>query len=395
MKILMLTPFFYPHTGGTEKYVRDLSVELVRSGHEVTIMAANLPFSKRGKKEEVKDGIKIIRLPAFEVLYMPIAFGFKKKMVENYDIVHVHCPPHGFVREIAGKVNKPVVATFHCDITVSGKFAGIPLPGFVTHLLEFFGEMYALRSLPKVDEIITTTESYAAESPVMKHLPRNPIPIGIHYENFDKVIAKLGIDVAKKKPGQILFLGRLAANKGVNFLIQAMPKILQKHPGARLIICGEGEEKKSLVNHIKKLGLESYVTFYGVIDLDTLVKLYAESNVFVLPSINALEAFGIVQLEAMACSTPIVASDIRGVNNVAGKGGMVVPKENPDMLADAVIKVLGDNELAREMGREGRKLIETKYIWPSIVKQIEAVYKKAIDKNNARIAKKAGGARGK
>ena len=114
-----------------------------------------------------------------------------------------------------------------------------------------------------------------------------------------------------------------------------------------------------------------------------MVRLYAESSVFVLPSINSLEAFGIVQLEAMACSTPVIASDIRGVNSVAGKGGMIVPKENPEALSEAIIKILDDPEKARLMGAEGRRLVETKYIWPEIVKQVEAVYKKAIKKKKA------------
>ncbi|MFC1767383.1 glycosyltransferase family 4 protein [Candidatus Margulisiibacteriota bacterium] len=384
MKILMMSPFYYPHTGGTEKYVRDLSIALVEKGHDVTIMCANLPFSKRGKKEEVKDGVKIVRFPAFELLYLPIAFGFKRKMTKDFDIIHVHCPPYGFVREMAGKVPQPVVATFHCDITLTGKFFGIPVPRVVTWLLDTFGKFYATRHLPKVDEIITTTESYAAGSPVMKDFPRNPIPIGIHYDKIDKVIAEEGIDVVKKKAGQILFLGRLAANKGVNFLIKAMPKILEKHPEAKLVITGEGEEKKSLVSLIKKLGIESYVTFYGIIDFKTLVRLYAESNMFVLPSINSLEAFGIVQLEAMACSTPVVASDIRGVNSVAGKGGLIAPKEDPSALADAIITILDNPQKAREMGIEGRKLVETKYVWPLIVKQVEAVYKKAMDKKKGK-----------
>lgn len=383
MKIVMLTPYFYPHTGGTEKYVKDLSIQLVKNGHDVTVISCNVPRAKKAKKEEVIDGVKIKRLPAIDFLYyLPVTLSFNLKMLEGYDLVHIHCPPHSFVRAVAGKVKIPVVTTFHCDITVTGQFFGVPIPRFITQGFEALMNWYADRFIPKADEIISTSESYASTSPVIKDMPRNIIPIGVYHDKLDESIKKQGIDPLKEKKKQILFLGRLAANKGIKYLVSAMPKILSSHPDAKLVICGEGEEKPSIVNQIKSLGLEGNITFYGTVDLDTLSRLYATSSVFVLPSINRLEAFGIVQLEAMACYTPVVASDIPGVNSVMdiGKSGLLVPKEDPDSIADAVIKIIGNPETIRQMGARGRQLVETKYDWPIISKEVEAVYKKAIAK---------------
>jgi len=383
MKIIMLTPYFYPHTGGTEKYVKDLSIQLVKNGHDVTVFATNVPRAKKAKKEEVIDGVKIKRLPAFDFLYyLPVAWSFKRKMLEGADIVHIHCPPHSFVRSVAGKIKSAVVTTFHCDITITGQFFGIPIPSFITHGFESLMDWYARLWLPKADEIISTSESYASTSPVIHNMRRNIIPIGVYHDKLDESIRKQGIDPIKDKKKQILFLGRLAANKGVNFLVAAMPKILAAHPDAKLVICGEGEEKPSIVSQIKKLGLESSITFYGTVNMDTLASLYSTSSVFVLPSINRLEAFGIVQLEAMACHTPVVAADIPGVNSVMdiGKSGLLVPKQKPDAIADAVIKIIGNPELIASMGKRGRELVETKYDWPIISKEVEAVYRKAIAK---------------
>lgn len=387
MKIVMLTPYFYPHTGGTEKYVKDLSIQLVKNGHDVTVIAANVPRAKKAKKEEVIDGVKVKRLPAVDFLYyLPITLNFNLKMLEGYDIVHIHCPPHSFVRSIAGKVKNAVVATFHCDITITEQFFGIPIPRIITHGFEAIMDRYACLFLPKVEEIISTSESYASTSPVMKNMPRNIIPIGVYHDKLDESIKKQGIDPLRDKKKQILFLGRLAANKGVKYLVAAMPKILAAHPDAKLVICGEGEEKPSIVNQIKSLGLENAVTFYGTVNLDTLSSLYATSSVFVLPSINRLEAFGIVQLEAMACYTPVVAADIPGVNSVMdiGKSGLLVPKQNPGAISDAVIKILSNPELIKSMGARGRQLVETRYDWPIISKEIEAVYKKAIAKKKGK-----------
>ena len=217
-------------------------------------------------------------------------------------------------------------------------------------------------------------------------MPRNVIPIGVYHDKLDESTRKQGIDPLKDKKKQILFLGRLAANKGIKYLVSAMPKILAAHPDARLIICGEGEEKPSIVNQIKNLGLEGSITFYGTVDLDTLTRLYTTSSVFVLPSINRLEAFGIVQLEAMACYTPVVAADIPGVNSVMdiGKSGLLVPKQNPDAISEAVIKILSNPELIISMGARGRQLVETKYDWPIISKEVEAVYRKAIAKKKGK-----------
>ncbi len=387
MKILMLTPYFYPHTGGTEKYVKDLAIQLVKNGHDVTVIAANVPRSKKAKKEEIIDGVKIKRLSAIDFLYyLPVTFSFNLKLLEGYDVVHIHCPPHSFVRSVAGKTNVPVVATFHCDITVTGQFFGVPIPRIFTQGFESIMDAFARLFLPKVDEIISTSESYASTSPVLKSMKRNIVPIGVYHDKLDESLKKQGIDPLKDKKKQILFLGRLAANKGVNFLVAAMPKILSAHPDAKLIICGEGEEKPSIVNQIKSLGLENAITFYGTVDLDTLSGLYSTSSVFVLPSINRLEAFGIVQLEAMACYTPVVASDIPGVNSVMdiGKSGLLTPKENPEAIADAVIKILSNPELVKSMGARGRQLVETKYDWPIISKEVEAVYKKAIAKKKGK-----------
>jgi len=398
MKILMLTPYFYPHTGGTEKYVKDLSGQLVKNGHDVTVISCNVPRAKKAKKEEIIDGVKIKRLSAIDFLYyLPITLSFRLKMLEGYDVVHIHCPPHSFVRTVAGKTKVPVVTTFHCDITVTDQFFGIPIPRFITSGFEAMMNWYADRFLPKVEEIICTSESYASTSPVMKNFPRNTIPIGVYHDKLDESIKKQGIDPLKDKKKQILFLGRLAANKGVKYLVSAMPKILEAHPDAKLIICGEGEEKPSIESQIKGLGLEGSITFYGTVNLDTLAMLYATSSVFVLPSINRLEAFGIVQLEAMACYTPVVASDIPGVNSVMdiGKSGLLTPIQNPDAIAAAVIKILKDPELLKSMGARGRHLVETKYDWPIISKEVELVYKKAIAKKKASLAGGSGQSRGK
>ena len=385
MKIVMLSPYFYPHTGGTEKYVRDLSTAMIKEGHEVTVITNNLPKDKNAPAHEtLPEGIKVIRLDAVDLFsYLPTSFGqFNLKMLEGFDIVHVHVPAFSFLRSVVGKVKQPVVVTYHCDVTISEKYFGVPVPSWSVPIFESSNNVYARTLLAKADAIYNTTETYAETSPVLKHLPHKSIPIGYFYDKVDETQRKIGMTPDKKNSRQLLFLGRLAGNKGCDYLVKAMPRVLEKFPDTKLIICGDGEEKAHILDLITQFGIGSSITFLGTATFEKLVELYYTSIAYIFPSINRLEAFGIVQLEAMANYTAVISSDIPGPNAVmeVGRSGLLVPKQDPEALAKAIISILSDPEKAKAMGKRGRELVETKYNWKTIVKQVEGVYKEALAK---------------
>ena len=387
MKIAMCVPFFFPHFGGTEKYVKDVSVEMISRGHQVTIITNNLPKEAGAPSKEVMDGINVIRLDAANWYgYLPVSGQFNIKMLEGFDIVHTHCPAFGFTRAVRNRLKKaPHVVTYHCDTTMSEKFLGVKMPKWAIKSIEFLTNVYAKLILPKVDRIITTTESYASTSPVMKHFAHTAIPIGIHYEQFDASMAKQGITSASRDMKKVLFLGRFAANKGIDYLVRAIPLVLKEVPDAKFVLCGEGEEKPHIEAFIDKVGVRDHIEFKGKVNLDEMVNLYSTSAMYVFPSINRLEAFGIVQLEAMSCSTPVIASNIPGVNNVmdVNQNGLLVEPRDVEGLAAAIVKLLKDPQLSRKMGEHGRKLVETKYNWKTIGDRIENLYKEAVAKKKA------------
>lgn len=385
MRIVMLSPYFYPHTGGTEKYVRDLSAVLIQEGNEVTVITNNLPKEKNAPAHEtLPEGIKVIRLDAVDMFsYLPVSFGqFNLKMLDGFDVVHVHVPAFSFLRAVAGKIKQPLVVTYHCDVTVSEKYFGIPVPQWVVPGFEGSSNLYARALLSKADAIYNTTETYAETSPVMKHIPHRVIPIGIFHDKIDEMQKKVGLTPDRKNPRQLLFLGRLAGNKGCDYLVKAMPKVLEKFPDAKLIICGDGEEKAHILDLVTQFGIGPSITFLGTATFEKLVELYYTSIAYIFPSINRLEAFGIVQLEAMANYTAVIASDIPGPNAVMepGKSGLLVPKQNPEALAGAIIELLSDPEKAKAMGRRGRELVETKYNWKTIVQQVTGLYQEVLAK---------------
>ncbi|MFH1575956.1 MAG: glycosyltransferase family 4 protein [Candidatus Margulisiibacteriota bacterium] len=388
MKIAMLVPYFYPHTGGTEKYVKDLSVALIRAGHEVTVISTNLPAEKNAPAEEMMQGFKVIRLPATNLFsYLPVTKKkFDLKMLEGFDIVHCHVPSFGFLREVLNKVPQPVVVTYHCDITVSEKYYGIPVPGFFVRSLEKSANVMARMQLKHADIVYNTTKTYAETSPVLKYIKNvRHIPIGIFHDHIDEMQKKLGLTEKDKNPKQLLWLGRMAGNKGCDYMVKAMPAILAKFPDTKLVICGDGEEKAHINGLIDKLGIRKSIEMYGMVTFDVLVKLFYSSLVYVFPSINRLEAFGIVQLESFVNYTPVIASDIPGPNAVmdVGTTGFLVPKQNSEAIAEKCIELLANPQKAIEMGKAGRKLVETKYDWSNIVKKVLELYDEGLAKKKA------------
>ncbi len=173
----------------------------------------------------------------------------------------------------------------------------------------------------------------------------------------------------------VLFVGRLVLPKGIGYLIRAMPAVLKEVPEAKLVIVGEGEEQKKLVALVRNLALEDKVEFRGYVKFKELVKSYRAASVFVLPSFTRLENFGIVLLEAMACRTPVIASDIPGVReNITKANGLLFPPRDVDSLADSIITIISDDEKVKRMGEAGRKLVEEKYDWNEIAEQVSKLY---------------------
>ncbi len=175
----------------------------------------------------------------------------------------------------------------------------------------------------------------------------------------------------------VLYVGRLASNKGLKHLIDAMPQIISQFKDTTLVMIGEDEgQRKMLEDKAKKLSIKDKVVFTGHITDDELFRsAYSACDVFVLPS--EYEAFGLVLLEAMACEKPCVATNVGGVPEVLeeGKTGMLVEYGNSDKLAKVIIELLGDETKRKNMGRAGRERVKANFTWPKIVDQLERIYK--------------------
>ncbi len=372
MRIIQVSPYFYPHIGGVESHVLDLSHYLMKRGHEVEVITSN--YAKLPEYEKVM-GISVRRVKALTVKFSTPVTPAMKKVIsgEKADIVHSHSPPPlqpYYAAKGSKKARIPHVLTYHCDLE-------IPIPGG-RHLVSAYRRTFGKKTISMSDEIIATTQSYASTSRDIWHRDIRVIPNAVDERRFNpkvsgkKVREELGIE-----GNMVLYVGRLVYHKGVEYLIDSAKEVEAKY-----VIVGTGPKEKELRKHAVKAGVSEKVMFAGKVPYARLPEYYAATDVFVLPSVSRLEAFGIVTMEAMATGKPVIVSDIPGVNEVIEDGvhGFnAVPMDGKD-IARKLRTLLSDEDLRKEMGMKGRKLVEERYTWDRVVEMVEQVYRDILER---------------
>jgi len=372
MKILQTPARFYPYTGGVENYVRCLSRELVRLGHEVTVLSANEPKSE---KEEFLDGIRVRRVPYIGKIAntnitprLPIEI-----MREEFDVVHTHLPtPWSADWSAAASAVKgrPLVLTHHSDIIGQGRM------NCIAKIYNKINRKFVLKSATK---IIITNPKVAESSQYLNHYSYkiNIIPLGVDSEWFRPIDNIKKEDPMEKTVLFISVLDKFHEFKGLDRLLMAMVDVVKEVPKAKLIVGGEGDLLSRYKKMATSVGLESHAEFLGYVPEDEIARLYNRCDLFVLPSISASqETFGMVLLEAMACARPVVSTEIVGVaEEVKQHGaGLIVQSRDERALAGAIIKLLKDEDLRLRMGAAGRTLAKRKYSWSQVALKTEALY---------------------
>ena len=370
MKIIQVSPYFYPHLGGVESHVQSISKELVDRGHEVAIFTSKVP--ETAPDFENIDGMEITRIkPIFNLFTTPVMPKLKNALIaQSVDIVHAHVPPpfSEYYAASACKYNKlPFVLTYHCDLEVPNILSR-PMAGFYRRT---FGA-YAIKNS---DRIIVHTESYAATSrSVWKYEP-TIIPSAIDIDRFtpntkaSQIRKRHGLKGSKV----VLYLGRLKFHKGLEYLIESA-KLTD--PDIKYLIVGEGDFEPHLKEIVERFGVKDRIIFAGRVPNSEIPKYYCASDVFILPSITRLEAFGLVVIEAMACGKPVIISNIPGVseNITDGEEGLIVEPTNPKDIAKKINYLMKNEKIRLKMGAKGRKKVEQNYSLARVVDQLEKVY---------------------
>lgn len=185
---------------------------------------------------------------------------------------------------------------------------------------------------------------------------------------------------------RILYVGRLIERKGVTYLLRAFP-LVQKHVPVTLTIVGNGPLLEPLKAEAAALGLQGSVTFRVDVPERELMELYAACDVFTLPAIvdsrGDTEGLGVVLIEALSYMRPVVASRVGGIVDVIlhEKTGLLVPEKDPHALADALVRVLTDRELAQRLAEAGHRHVQEVFDWTRIIERTEEIYRRILQKD--------------
>ncbi|MEM2144384.1 MAG: glycosyltransferase family 4 protein [Candidatus Jordarchaeaceae archaeon] len=310
---------------------------------------------------------------SYKLLFDPLNYSL--------DIIHVHNDTP--ISVIAGlryaiKKRKPLVVTWHGDwISNYGNI--------VRRMGVYLSNKFIVKKLlSKASIIVTPSIHYVQESKFLMDYAERlvEIPNGIELQEFNIPYSKneckkiLGIDESKNI---VLFVGGIYPLKGPHVLLKAIPEIAKQNKNVLFIFVGGGDIRRYEIL-AKSLGIQEYVKFTGYIKEGQKHLYYKASDIFVLPSIETFESFGIVNLEAMSSGIPIVASKIGGIPDVVknGENGLLVPPKDHDALADAIIYLLNNEDVREKMGRKGKERVKD-YSWDKIAEKYEEVYRGLIE----------------
>lgn len=291
---------------------------------------------------------------------------------EHYDILHLHFPDpmsHLAYSFLPGKTK--LVISWHSDIIRQKKQLAIYRP-FLNHIVAKADAIIA--ATPR--HFSSSTQMYACQDPLRKHV----VPYGVDLHRFAKSEQTLkGAERLKEKyrGRKIIFaIGRHVYYKGYEYLIRAMQKVADD---AILILGGVGPKTPELKLLAADLGLAEKVAFPGRIPDDELPHYYHGCELFCMPSIEPSEAFGLVQLEAMACGKPIVCCELNnGVTyvNRSAKTGLVVPPRNAEALAQAINELLANEQQCNAYGQEAYERVCREFTLKRMTEGTLAVYNK-------------------
>ncbi len=348
MRILIALTYYRPHVSGLTIYAERLGRALIRRGHKVTVLTSR--FDRSLPAHEEVDGLEIVRpwvwFRVSKGVIMPTFGYWANRLVLSHDALSIHLPQFDAPGiALRGRLlHKPTVLTYHSDLSLP--------PTLFNRLANQVVNVANDTAAGLADRIVAYTRDFAEHSPFLsRYLAKVqviPPPVEVGSASPQDVQA---FRVRHRLGGRkvIGMAARLAAEKGVEYLLEAAPTILERHPGTRFLFAGQCEHVLGEEAYERKIAplltaLGDRWTFLGVLPPDAMAAFFKACDVTVLPSINSTETFGLVQIESMICGTPVVAAGLPGVREPVRITGMgkVVPPRDPVRLAESVLEVLED-----------------------------------------------------
>jgi glycosyltransferase involved in cell wall biosynthesis len=342
MRILFALTYYRPHVSGVTVYAQRLAEALATRGHHVTVLTSH--YARELPRMEIHNAVHIERVPAWlrigKGVVMPGFLPRAWALMRTHDVVSIHLPQleAGALALLSRGARRPTLLTYHCDLQLPR--------GIINRCLDAIIFASNMTAGLLAHRIVAYTRDFAEHSPVLSRYPQKlefilP-PIVVDAPPRDSV-APLS---ASHRP-VIGFAARLASEKGVEYLLQAIEILLPEYPELLLALAGEHENVMGEQSYRAQLEpllerCRGHVRFLGIVAPTQMASFFAACDVLVLPSTNSTESFGLVQVEAMLCGTPVVATDLPGVRQPIRMTGMgeIVPPRDPEALAAAIRRVL-------------------------------------------------------
>lgn len=365
MKILLATNDFPPQVGGIQTYCYELAKNLSLLGEEIVVLT---PGVEGDLEFDQKQNFSIIRVRNKLSLYFTFFSVLKRERIERILVGH-----RANYARLASWANLLFKTSY--DIIVYG--GEILLPGRRKSISKNF---------ERAEKVITIS-NFTKERLIEIGIPEKKIAV-IHP----------GVDPAKFNPERssseirrrfnlenkrvILTVSHLVKRKGHHNVLKALPQVLEKVPHLIYLIVGKGKEEEALREMVRDLKLEDKVIFAEEIKEEEIPLYYTACDVFIMPSYQIkkkgdVEGFGIAYLEANACGKPVIGGRSGGVPDaiIDGETGLLVDPLNINQIAEALIKLLTNPELARRMGEKGRERIEKELNWQKVAEKIRGIIK--------------------
>ena len=358
MKILFISDVYFPRINGVSTSIRTFVLQMQNLGHEVHLIAPDYDAI-------TEDEAWIKRIPARSIYFDPedklMKYGEAVKLLptleqEKYDIIHVHTPfvAHYLGLKLAAQLNIPCIETYH---TFFEDYLHHYLPWMPKSIARGIARMISKRQCNAVDAIV------APSNPMLDVLRRygvnvlsEVIPTGLQDSSFaaaDGQAFRLKYGIPLDRP-MLLYVGRVAFEKNIDFLLEMTKILAEKRPDVLLVVTGEGPAEASLHKLAKTLEIEKNVQFIGYLDRNKeLNACYESADIFVFASKS--ETQGLVLLEAMAQATPVVAIAELGTASILieGKGALIAPDDTAQF-AERVRQLLLNPEHRFELGNRAK-----------------------------------------
>jgi len=376
----------YPKRGswpGIERLVEGLSGALVRKGVDVSVVAS---YRLGGQKdfEVLPNGVKLFRVRSLldfrpfgflglnSANFSLFTFGKYFRLLRDSDVIHVFAGSLVPVKPL--KDSLPPILCYFPHLSVPKSLTDllyVPYIDFLLYLVYHNSDIVTAGVPPNSPQLHEFLKFFHLPLEKVRFLYEGVDPKKFHPDiNGTKVLEKFNGNI-------VLYAGSLIPRKGLIYLIKAAPRVVKEVPDVKFVFVGRNEQKGNLQRLAKKLGVDDHMFFEGFVSETDLPKYYKAADV--LSCTSLIEGYPLVCLEAMACGTPVVATNLGTVREIVGDTGILVKEKDYTSLAQGIVSLLKDSSLRKKLGARAAKRVEENFTWDKIAEKAIEIYKEAME----------------